>query len=43
LALVLVLTFSHDFLADSGHIPAAISRYVEAVKNGEFPTAEQQY
>ncbi|HCC81156.1 MAG TPA: 3-methyl-2-oxobutanoate hydroxymethyltransferase, partial [Methylophaga sp.] len=35
--------FSHDFLADSGHIPAAISRYVEAVKNGEFPTAEQQY
>ncbi|WP_414673290.1 3-methyl-2-oxobutanoate hydroxymethyltransferase, partial [Methylophaga sp. UBA1464] len=35
--------FSHDFLADCGHIPAAISRYVEAVKNGKFPTAEQQY
>lgn len=35
--------FSHDFLADCGHIPAAVSRYVEAVKNGDFPTAEQQY
>lgn len=35
--------FSHDFLADTGHIPAAISRYVDAVKQGEFPTAEQQF
>ncbi|MCX4189491.1 3-methyl-2-oxobutanoate hydroxymethyltransferase [Methylophaga sp. OBS3] len=35
--------FSHDFLADMGHIPAAIGRYVDAVKQGEFPTAEQQF
>ncbi|WP_417550676.1 3-methyl-2-oxobutanoate hydroxymethyltransferase [Methylophaga sp.] len=35
--------FSHDFLADSDHIPAAITQYVAAVKNGEFPTSEQQY
>ncbi len=35
--------FSHDFLADNGHIPAAISAYVEAVKKGAFPTAEQQF
>lgn len=35
--------FSHDFLVDSGQIPAAISRYVEAVKSGAFPGIEQQY
>lgn len=35
--------FSHDFLADAGHIPAAISRYVEAVKSGVFPGIGQQY
>lgn len=35
--------FSHDFLAESGHIPAAISRYVDAVKSGEFPTTEHQF
>lgn len=35
--------FSHDFLADCGHIPAAITRYVEAVKNSDYPTSEQQY
>lgn len=35
--------FSHDFLAECGHIPAALNRYVEAVKKGEFPTSEQQY
>ena len=35
--------FSHDFLADPGHIGPALSRYVEAVKSGEFPSTEQQY
>lgn len=35
--------FSHDFLADSGQIPAAVRRYVEAVKSGAFPGIEQQY
>ncbi|MDT8310125.1 MAG: 3-methyl-2-oxobutanoate hydroxymethyltransferase [Methylophaga sp.] len=35
--------FSHDFLADAGHIPAAITAYVDAVKQGKFPTAEQQF
>ncbi len=35
--------FSHDFLADNGHIPAAIGAYVEAVKQGTFPTVEQQF
>jgi 3-methyl-2-oxobutanoate hydroxymethyltransferase len=35
--------FSHDFLADTGAIPAAISKYVEDVKSGQFPQTEQQY
>jgi len=35
--------FSHDFLADTGAIPAAVSKYVQDVKSGEFPTKEQQY
>jgi len=35
--------FSHDFLADSGHIPAAISLYVNSVKSGAFPTTEHQF
>jgi len=35
--------FSHDFLADTGSIPAAISRYVDDVKSGAFPTQDQQY
>lgn len=35
--------FSHDFLADTGHIPVAVSAYVTAVKQGRFPTAEQQF
>lgn len=30
--------FSHDFLADSGTIPAAISAYVAAVRSCAFPT-----
>lgn len=29
--------FARDFLADSGSIRAAVRRYVEAVKSGEFP------
>jgi 3-methyl-2-oxobutanoate hydroxymethyltransferase len=35
--------FSHDFLADTGTIPAAINKYVQDVKLGQFPTIEQQY
>ncbi len=35
--------FSHDFLAEAGHIPAAVSLYVQSVKNGQFPGPEQQY
>lgn len=35
--------FSHDFLADTGTVPAAINKYVQDVKSGQFPTIEQQY
>lgn len=35
--------FSHDFLADAGAIPAAIAKYVQDVKSGEFPQVDQQY
>ena len=35
--------FSHDFLAETGAIPAAISKYVQDVKDNKFPTVEQQY
>lgn len=35
--------FSHDFLAETGHIVAAISRYVEAVKTSAFPTTEHEF
>jgi len=35
--------FSHDFLADTGAIQAAISKYVQAVKSGTFPSPEQQF
>jgi len=35
--------FSHDFLADTGAIPAAVTKYVQDVKSGQFPTQEQQY
>lgn len=35
--------FSHDFLADTGAVPAAVANYVDAVKSGTFPTAEQQF
>lgn len=35
--------FTHDFLADTGAIPAAIAKYVTDVKSGAFPSAEQQF
>ncbi len=35
--------FSHDFLAETGAIPAAITKYVQEVKSGQFPTQAQQY
>ncbi|MDH5358046.1 MAG: 3-methyl-2-oxobutanoate hydroxymethyltransferase [Gammaproteobacteria bacterium] len=35
--------FSHDFLADTGAIPAAIAKYVQDVKSGQFPQLEQHY
>jgi 3-methyl-2-oxobutanoate hydroxymethyltransferase len=35
--------FSHDFLADTGAIPAAISNYVSDVKSGRFPSKEHQF
>ncbi|PHS70345.1 MAG: 3-methyl-2-oxobutanoate hydroxymethyltransferase [Methylophaga sp.] len=35
--------FSHDFLAETGAIPAAIAQYVGDVKSGKFPTLDQQY
>jgi 3-methyl-2-oxobutanoate hydroxymethyltransferase len=35
--------FSHDFLADTGAIPAAIAKYVTDVKSSTFPSKEQQY
>jgi 3-methyl-2-oxobutanoate hydroxymethyltransferase len=35
--------FVKDFLAGSGSIPAAISAYVAAVKDGRYPAAEHSY
>lgn len=35
--------FSHDFVADTGSIPAAIAKYVEEVKAGQFPSQQQQF
>ena len=35
--------FTHDFLADTGAIPAAIAKYVQDVKSADFPSQEQQY
>lgn len=32
--------FARDFLAEAGTIPAALQRYVNAVKSGEFPGTE---
>ncbi|WP_438971356.1 3-methyl-2-oxobutanoate hydroxymethyltransferase [Methylophaga sp.] len=35
--------FTHDFLADTGAIQAAIAKYVQDVKSGAFPGPEQQF
>ncbi len=35
--------FSHDFLAETGAISAAVSKYVDDVKSGDFPSLDQQY
>ncbi len=35
--------FSHDFLADTGAIPAAIAKYVVDVKSATFPSEAQQF
>ena len=35
--------FSHDFLAETGAVPAAVAKYVDDVKSGAFPNTEQQY
>lgn len=35
--------FSHNFLAESGSVEAAIKAYVEAVKNGDFPTLAHSF
>lgn len=35
--------FSHDFVADTGSIPAAVAKYVNDVKAGSFPSSEQQF
>ncbi len=36
-------SFSHDFLADAGDIPAAVAAYVQAVKDGSYPTAKHSF
>jgi 3-methyl-2-oxobutanoate hydroxymethyltransferase len=35
--------FTHDFLADTGSVQAAIAKYVTDVKSVVFPTPEQQF
>jgi len=35
--------FVKDFLQDSGSIPAAVSAYVKAVKDGSYPAPEHEY
>lgn len=35
--------FTHDFLADTGAIPAAIAKYVQDVKSLEFPSEEHHF
>ncbi len=35
--------FVKDFLAEAGSIPAAVTAYVDAVRDGSFPTAEHSY
>ena len=36
-------SFSHDFMQDAGSIEGAIRAYVDAVHQGNFPTAEQSF
>lgn len=36
-------SFSKDFLAGAGSVPAALEAYVEAVKSGTFPSAEHTF
>jgi len=36
-------SFSHDFLAGASDIPAAVAAYVQAVKDGRYPTAEHSF
>jgi len=36
-------SFSKDFLAESGSVPAAITAFHEAVKQSRFPTAEHSF
>ena len=35
--------FSKDFLSDTNSIESALKNYVQAVKNGEFPTAQHSF
>ena len=35
--------FVKDFLQDSGSIPAAVSAYIKAVKDGSYPAPEHEY
>ncbi len=35
--------FNHDFLVDTGEISAAIKKYVEDVKSGDFPQVQHEY
>ncbi len=37
------LRFSHDFLADTGSVAAAVAAYAAAVKGGSFPTPEHGF
>jgi len=36
-------SFSHDFLADTGSVAAAIVAYVQQVRSGAFPTDEHAF
>jgi len=36
-------SFAHDFLQDTGNIPAALQAFVQAVKDGRFPDAEHSF
>jgi 3-methyl-2-oxobutanoate hydroxymethyltransferase len=36
-------SFSKDFLAEAGSIPAALAAYVRAVKDGSFPDASHSF